>query len=51
MKALTNIFGKRETNKSINNFLHHLDVNALIKIKGGEKDDDDEWPPSTGGGN
>jgi hypothetical protein len=49
MKTLTNIFGKKETKKTINNFLNQLDLNAMMRIKGGDEDDDISWPSSTQG--
>ncbi len=51
MKTLKNIFGIKETKKSMNNFLNSLDTNAMIIIKGGDEQDEDLWPPSTNGGN
>lgn len=45
MKTLRNLFGTKETKKSINNFSSKLDFNTMIKIKGGESDDDN-WPPT-----
>jgi hypothetical protein len=48
MKTLRNIFGIRETKKSMNNFSSKLDLKTMIMIKGGEGDSDDEelWPPN-----
>ena len=45
MKTLKNIFGIKETKKSMNSFLSKLDLNAMIMIKGGDGDDD-LWPPT-----
>lgn len=50
MKTLKNLFGKKETRKSIQNFATPLKMNAMIMIKGGDDDDDDNWPPKTGSG-
>jgi hypothetical protein len=50
MKTLKNIFGIEETKKTITNFSGKLDLNAMMMVKGGEGDpDDDLWPPKTGG--
>lgn len=52
MKTLKNLFGKKESTHSINNFANHLAFTEMIMIKGGEgdeTDDDDTWPPSTTG--
>ena len=53
MKTLKNIFGIEESRKSINSFSDKLDFNAMLMIKGGNDDgDEDLWPPPTGtGGN
>lgn len=48
MRTLKNIFGDKETKKTINNFLNNLDFTAMSKIKGGE--DEDAWPPKVGNG-
>ncbi len=48
MKTLKNILGISESKKSMHNFLNKLDVNAMIRIKGGEGDD--MWPPVGRGG-
>jgi len=48
MRTLKNIFGNKETKKTINNFLNNLDFTAMSKIKGG--DDEDTWPPKVGEG-
>jgi len=49
MKTLKKIFGITETKKSMNSFSNKLDLNAMIMIKGGEEDhDDDLWPPTNG---
>ena len=45
MKTLKNIFGIKETKKSMKSFSNKLDLNAMIMIKGGGGDDD-LWPPS-----
>lgn len=46
MKTLKNIFGSNETKKTMNSFLSKLDLNAMILIKGGDADpEDDLWPP------
>ena len=50
MKTLKNIFGIEESKKSINSFSNKLDFNAMLMIKGGDGDDEDLWPPSTGPG-
>ncbi len=51
MKTLKNIFGIEETRKSINSFSNKLDFNAMIMIKGGDGDDDDDlWAPPIGTG-
>jgi hypothetical protein len=49
MKTLKNIFGIKESKKSMNSFLTNLDLNAMIMIKGGdgEPENDDFWPPKT----
>ena len=49
MKTLQELFGKKEDKKSIDNFMNQLDLNTMIKIKGGDNDDD-TWPPPTGVG-
>ena len=49
MKTLRKIFGIEEPKKSLSNFLTQLDLNAMLRIKGGDEDDD-LWPPPTGGG-
>jgi hypothetical protein len=47
MKTLKNTFGNKENKKSINSFSDLLDINAMLLIKGGEGDpDDDLWPPT-----
>ena len=45
MKTVKNIFGIKETKKSMNSFSTKLDLNAMIMIKGGVGEDDDLWPP------
>jgi hypothetical protein len=48
MKTLKNTFGNKENKKSMNNFSDILNISAMILIKGGEGDpDDDLWPPTT----
>lgn len=48
MKALKEIFGKKEIKKSINTFLNQLDLNVMMKVKGGDSDhDEDLWPDGT----
>ncbi|MBU8891265.1 MAG: hypothetical protein KOO66_00690 [Bacteroidales bacterium] len=48
MKSLKNIFETKETKRTMNSFLNKLDLNAMIMIKGGEGDNDDDlWPPTT----
>jgi hypothetical protein len=50
MKTLKGIFGINETKKSMNSFSSNLDLNAMIIIRGGEADpEDDFWPPKTDG--
>lgn len=44
MKTLKNIFGNKETKKSMNSFSGKLDLDAMIMIKGGGETDD-FWPP------
>ena len=47
MKTLKNIFGIEESKKTINSFINKLDFNAMLMIKGGDGDGDDEidlWP-------
>jgi len=52
MKTLTNLFGKKETKKTINSFENQLNLNAMLTIKGGDEDDpENSWPPKTGSGN
>ncbi len=50
MKTLKNIFGSKNTNKSINNFSDQLNFGMMLMIKGGESDNGDTWPPKTGTG-
>lgn len=49
MKTLKNIFGIKETKKSMSNFLNGLNLTAMLTIKGGG-DTEDYWPPEDGGG-
>ena len=52
MKTLRNIFGNDETKKSMDNFSTELDLNAMLMIKGGDGDNDDDlWPPTVPPGN
>lgn len=48
MKTVKNIFGSKNTNNTMNNFSERLDINAMLKIKGGDDPDNDGdiWPPS-----
>lgn len=46
MKTLKNTLGINKTKKTINSFSGNLDLNAMIKIKGGDEDPDDVWPPT-----
>jgi len=46
MKTLKNLFGTKETEKTITAFTNALNVAAMIQIKGGDHDpDNDLWPP------
>ncbi|NOQ24528.1 MAG: hypothetical protein GQ564_04125 [Bacteroidales bacterium] len=47
MKTLKTIFVINKNKKTINSFSGKLDLNAMIMIKGGEGDpqDDNYWPP------
>jgi len=46
MKTLKNLFGTKQTEKSICSFVNTLNTAAMIQIRGGENDDDcDLWPP------
>lgn len=47
MRTLKNIFGDKETKKTINNFLNNLDFASMSKIKGGDGDGEDAWPPKS----
>lgn len=49
MKTLKELFGKKETKKSINSFLNQLDLISMMKIKGGDEEDDVVWPHGNGG--
>jgi len=54
MKTLKNLFGTKQTEKSIHAFANTLNFAAMIQIRGGEEDQDsDLWPPKvdTGSGN
>ena len=51
MKTLKNLFGTKETEKSINAFVNILNAAAMIQVKGGDDDpDNDLWPPKVGTG-
>ena len=46
MKTLRNLFGIKETKKTMNSLFNELDMNAMLMIKGGDEDpDNDLWPP------
>jgi hypothetical protein len=51
MKTLKDLFEKKGSTNSINNFASHLVYAEMLAIKGGVDDDPDEdnWPPSTTG--
>lgn len=52
MKTLKDLFGKKESTNSINHFANQLAFTEMFMIRGGEgddKDDEDNWPPSTTG--
>lgn len=51
MKTLQNLFGTTQENKSMNTFFNALTTDAMLLIKGGEEDpDEDLWPPKAGEG-
>ena len=46
MKTLRNLFGIKETKKTMNSLFNELDMNAMLMIKGGDEGQDgDLWPP------
>jgi hypothetical protein len=45
MKTLKNTLGINKTKKTINSISSILDLNAMIRIKGGEGEDP-YWPPT-----
>ena len=51
MKTLKNIFGIKKSKKSMNSFSNKLDFNAMLMVKGGDGDDEEDyWPPTTSTG-
>jgi len=46
MKTLKNLFGTKQTEKSIHAFINTLNAASMIHVKGGIEDPDgDLWPP------